>query len=139
MKDLELHLRAFILNKPLPEIVSKQRVTAIEQRVVNNHTNGGNKGSERRVTTPLANNPTAPRVLQVTSRTHQNQRCTQCNTPGALPKIVQSHLIPPLDYPAIAIKPTQKRVRDKVTQLLTQTTPRRSIRLRQHTEGNVRV
>jgi hypothetical protein len=77
MKDLEIHLRAFILNEPLPEIVPKQRVTAGEQRVVNNNTNKGDKDSERRVTTPLVNNPTAPRVLQVTSRTHQ--RCDATN------------------------------------------------------------
>ena len=81
MKDLEIHLRAFILNKPLPEIVPKQRVTVIEQRVVNNPTNKGKKDSEKRVTTPLANKPTAPRVLQVTKRTHK--RRTQRNTPGA--------------------------------------------------------
>ena len=30
MKDLELRLGAFILNKPLPELVPKQRVTAVE-------------------------------------------------------------------------------------------------------------
>jgi hypothetical protein len=121
MKYLELHVRAFILNEPLPDIVPKQRVTAGEQRVVNNHTNESNKESERRVTTPLAKKPTAPRVLQVTSQTHQ--RCTQRNTSGALPKIVKSRLITPLDDPAIAIKPTQKCVRDRVTRLLTPTTP----------------
>ncbi len=44
-----------------------------------------------------------------------------------------------VDDPANAIKPTQKRVQDKVTQLLTPTTPRHSIQLRQHTEGNVRM
>jgi hypothetical protein len=51
----------------------------------------------------------------------------------------RAHIIPPLDDPEIAIKPTQQRVQDKVTQLLTPTTPRRSIQLCQHTEGNVQV
>ena len=116
-------MQVFTLNKPIPEIIPKQRV-------VNNPTNKGEKDSEKRVTTPLANNLT-PRVLQTTLRTHQ--RCTRRNTPGALPKIVraiknllegsQAHIIPPLDDPAIAIKPTQQCVQEKVTQLLTPTTP----------------
>ena len=63
MKDLELHLQAFILNKPLPEIVPKQRVTVVEQRVENKPTNKGGTKAEQRVTTPLAHNPMAPQVL----------------------------------------------------------------------------
>ena len=143
----ELHLQAFIRNEPIPEIMPKQRVTAVEQRADNKPTNEGENGADQRVTTPLANNPTAPRVLQTTSRTYQ--QCTQQNTPGALlkivrairtlPEVAQAHIIPPLDEPNIAIKPTQQRVQVKVTQLLTTTTPRRSIRLRQHTKVNVQV
>ena len=107
MKDLELHLQSFIHNKPIPEIMPKRRVTAFEQRVENKPTNEGENGAEQRVTTPLANNPTAPQVLQTTLQTHQ--RCTQRNTPRALLKIVRAirtlpkaegaHIIPPLDDP----------------------------------------
>ena len=96
-------------------------MTEVEQWVENEPTNKGGNGAEQRVTNPLANNLLAPQVLQTTSRTHQ--QCTQRNTPGALPKIlweirglpkiVGAHLIPPLDDPAIAIKPTQQRVREK--------------------------
>ena len=42
----------------------KQRVTAVEQRVENKPAKEGENGAEQRVTTPLANNPTVPRVLQ---------------------------------------------------------------------------
>ena len=63
MKDLELHLQAFIHNKPIPEIMPKQRMTAFEQRVENKPTNKGENGAEQRVTNPLANNQTAPQVL----------------------------------------------------------------------------
>ena len=56
-----------------------------------------------------------------------------------LPEATRAHLIPPLDDPEFTIKPTQQRVREKVTHFLTPTTPRRSIRLRQHTDENVRV
>lgn len=110
LKDLAKQLRNFIHNKPPPPTVPDQRV---EQRVeMRQELQEDEAGLEQRVSTPIpmpdqtyrdikraqnasatrvANNPTAPRVLQTTTRTHQH--LTRNNTPGALPKIVRANII----------------------------------------------
>ncbi len=60
--------------------------------------------------TVLANNPTAPCILRTKPRTHQQK--TRANTPGALPSIQRSHLIPPILAPAPTV-PTAKQIQVK--------------------------
>jgi hypothetical protein len=82
--------------------------------------------------TVLANNPTPPCILRTKPQTHQQK--TRANTPGALPAIQRSHLIPPILAPAPSV-PTAKQIqiRKKRAQQTTLSTddktPRRSTRL----------
>ena len=55
----------------------------------------------------LAYNPTAPHILQSKPCTHQQK--TRANTPGPLPAIKCSHLIPPILAPASSA-PTTKQI-----------------------------
>ncbi len=94
---LTQQLDAFVSGTPLlppllvPSIVppEEQRVTSVTAPV---------HPTIQRVTaappTILANNPTAPQVLQTKQQMHQ--RVTQKNTPGALPAMNRAHRIPEL-------------------------------------------
>jgi hypothetical protein len=106
IRTLAKHLDAFVNNTPqqIPSILQDpQRVLTnlpdIQRVIV-------------AVPTPLANNPTAPRVLKKKQQTYQ--QTTRHNTPGSLPPIVWTQFQPPLPLftkikttvPTISTQPT---------------------------------
>ncbi len=89
MRDLAIHLEAYITGKPPPQ--QEQRV---EQRVMDNVQHINPPLIQRVMDThrmPNANNPTLKRVMQAKVQTHK--RTTRGNTPGALPMIIRSNII----------------------------------------------
>jgi hypothetical protein len=95
LKTLKEHADAYIAGNPPPQPLQplEQRV---QQRVIDLATQSLSPILQR-VSTPsitaLANNPTAPRKLQTTKRTHK--RNTQVNTPGSLSCITRVNVIRP--------------------------------------------
>ena len=127
MRDLAIHLEAYITGNPPP-----QREQRVKQRVMNDVHHITPPLLQRVSDTPrmtTANNPTSKRVLQTKIRTHK--RTTRGNIPGALPMIIRPNIIEHINDTVI---PSTKRVR--ITKSHTKranasaTTPRRSTRLR---------
>jgi hypothetical protein len=113
-KSLAHHLDGYITGTPIPpqEQMAEKRVEAVEQqRVMDIIPITTHPGIQRVSDTPVmltANNPTPTRILRTKMRTHQCH--THRNTPGVLPKITRSHLIPPILAPAPLV-PTAKQIR----------------------------
>jgi hypothetical protein len=138
IKSLVRHLDACITGTPIPpqEQMAEERVEAVEQQRVMDIIPIKTHPAIQRVSNtsvmPTANNTTATRILRTKMRTHQ--RHTHRNTPGVLPKITCSHLIPPILAPAPLV-PTAKQIQvvkkraQQNTLATNDKTPRRSPRL----------
>ncbi len=116
LRTLALHLDAFISRTPLPrtptseEPPEEQRVVPLQQTEEQRVITFQEPPLQQESTAPptiLANNPTAPCILQTKPRTHQQKK--RANTPSALPAIHRSHIIPPILATAPSV-PTAKQI-----------------------------
>jgi hypothetical protein len=126
MRDLAIHLEAYITGTPPP-----QREQRVKQRVMNDVQHITPPLLQRVSDTPrmmTANNPTSKLVMQTKMRTHK--RTMRRNIPGALPIIIRPNIIEHINDTMV---PLTKSIR--ILKLHTKqanasvTTPQRSTRL----------
>ncbi len=119
-----VHLDASVSGTPLPRTPAsdqppeEQRVVPLQQMEEQRVITFQEPPLQRVSTAPptvLANNPTTSCILRTKPQTHQQK--TRANTPGALPAIQRSHLIPPILAPAPSVSTTKQiQIRKKRAQ-----------------------